>query len=467
MKLEPPFVNLLYLSNGYPPLQRAGTEVYTAAIASAFVRAGHQVEVVCSGEWDAGERAFNGVTREQHAGVALTRLNLNWAKGPDPNRYLYDNPETEAALDEYLEQSSPDLVHITSCYTLSASIIRSVRRRRLPLLITLTDFWFLCPRVTLLRSDGARCDGRTNAWECLRCLLARERVYRVPAKILPEAALGAPLTWVSRQPWLSRRRGLRGLALDMRQRKARLRTLLEEADGLISPSHFVAEVYRDNGVQRDIQVVPYGHDIGWAKDILPRPVTAPLTFGFIGRITPAKGLHVLIEALRHLSAELPLRVDVWGDPRQEADYVRTLPALDGGHPPLRFRGHFGRGQMAEVFNQIDVLVVPSVWYENSPLVVHEAFAAGKPVIASTLGGLTEAVTHRVSGLVFAPGDARALAAQIQEVTVHPELIGRLRQGIPPVKTIEEEVDALTQLYGAVGSRSCTSGFSLETPSRAR
>lgn len=444
-------MNLLYLSNGYPPLQCAGTEVYTAAIAATFARAGHRVEVVCSGDWDAGEQALNGVTREQHSGVALTRLNLNWTKGPDPNRFLYDNPETEAALDEYLEQSSPDLVHITSCYTLSASIIRSVRRHHLPLFITLTDFWFLCPRVTLLRSDGTQCDGRTTAWECLRCVLARERVYRWPARMLPEAPLGAALTWVSRQPWLSRRRGLRGLALDMRQRKATLRSLLEEADGLIAPSRFLAKVYRDNGVQRDIRVVPYGHDIGWAKDILPRQVTAPLTFGFMGRITPAKGVHVLIEALRHLSAELPLRVDVWGDPRQEADYVRTLPELDGGHPPLCFRGRFGREQMAEVFNQIDVLVVPSVWYENSPLVVHEAFAARKPVIASNLGGLTEAVTHRVNGLVFEPGNARALAACLRDLTVHPELISQLRDGILPVKTIQDEVEALTKLYQTTGA----------------
>jgi glycosyltransferase involved in cell wall biosynthesis len=441
-------VKLLYLSNGYPPLQCAGTEVYTAAIASAFARAGHQVEVVCSGQWDAGGQAFNGVTREQQSGVALIRLNLNWTKGQDPNRCLYDNPRTEAVLDQYLAQSSPDLVHVTSCYTLSASVIRAVKRHHLPLVITLTDFWFLCPRVTLLRSDGARCDGRTTAWECLRCSLAPERVYRWPARVLPVPALMAALTWASHRPWLNRRRGLRGLALDMRQRKATLRSLLEEADRLIAPSHFVAQVYRDNGVQRDIQVVPYGHDVGWAKGLLPRPVTAPLTFGYVGRITPAKGMHVLIEALRHLSTDLPLRVDVWGDVRQDAEYVRTLPHIDGSHPPVHFRGHFGREQMAEVFSQIDVLVVPSLWYENNPLVVQEAFAAGKPVIASNLGGLTEVVRHGVDGLIFEPGDARALAACLRDLSVHQELVGRLRDGILPVKTIQEEVEALSTMYRA-------------------
>lgn len=444
-------MKLLYLSNGYPPLQLAGTEVYTAALASAFAQAGHQVDVICTGEWNAGNQAFNGVTREQQSGVAVTRLNLNWTKGPDPNRCLYDNSETEAVLNQYLEQASPDLVHITSCYTLSASIIRAVKRHGLPLLITLTDFWFLCPRVTLLRSDGARCDGQTTAKECLRCLLAQARVYRWPARVLPEPALEAALTWVSGQPWLSRRRGVRGLALDMGQRKATLRSLLEDADRLIAPSHFAARVHRENGVQRDIQVVPYGHDISWAKYLRPRPATTPLTFGFIGRITPAKGLHVLIEAVRHLSADLPMQVDVWGDLGQEADYARTLSELDADHPPLRFRGHFRRDRLAEVFNQIDVLVVPSVWYENSPLVVHEAFAAGKPVIASNLGGLTEAVTHGVNGLVFEPGDARALAACLRDLAVHPESISRLRDGIAPVKTIQQEVDALLKLYQATAA----------------
>jgi glycosyltransferase involved in cell wall biosynthesis len=79
---------------------------------------------------------------------------------------------------------------------------------------------------------------------------------------------------------------------------------------------------------------------------------------------------------------------------------------------------------------------------------HEAFAARKPVIASNLGGLTEAVTHGVSGLVFEPGNARALAACLRDLSVHPEWISRLRDGIPPVKTIQEEVDALTKVYQA-------------------
>src|SRR5262249_25444034 len=152
--------------------------------------------------------------RQVSAGVTVIRLDLNWTRGPDPNRRLFDNPQTEAQLDELLVQIRPDVVHLTSCYTLSASVIRAVQARGCPLLITLTDFWFFCPQVTLLRSDGSLCDGQTTAWECLRCLLGNTRAYQLPAHLLPEPVVAAALTLASQTPFISRQPGLRGMALD-------------------------------------------------------------------------------------------------------------------------------------------------------------------------------------------------------------------------------------------------------------
>lgn len=446
-------MKLLYLANGYPPAQRAGTEVYTAGIASACARAGHDVDVVCTGDWATGPRAYNGITREQHGSVRVTRVHLNWAKGRDPNRSLYDNPRVEALLDDHLDQRlRPDVVHVTSCYTLSASVLRAVTRRRLPLVVTLTDFWFLCPRVTLLRSDLTLCSGATTAWECLDCLLQEGHGYRAAARMLP-AAVRAPLfTWASRRPWFTRQRGLRGLALDMRERKATLPTLLESADVLIAPSQVLAGVYRAVGIRRPIEVRPYGHDLRWTKAVRPRPAKGPLACGFIGQIKASKGVHVLTAALSRLRATVPLTVDVWGDVEQEPAYVRSLPALGPAHPALRFRGRFTRAHLADVFNQIDVLVVPSLWSENTPLVVAEAFAAGRPVVASGVAGLAEAVTHGVDGMLFERGNARALAACLRHLAARRDVVERLRAGIRRVTTVEEEAAGLTELYRALRHR---------------
>lgn len=89
---------------------------------------------------------------------------------------------------------------------------------------------------------------------------------------------------------------------------------------------------------------------------------------------------------------------------------------------------------------------PQLWFENAPLVIQEAFAAKTPVITTNLGGMAEAVIHEVNGLLFERGDANDLSQQMQRVVEDPELLACLWDGMPPVKTIEEEVTELETTY---------------------
>jgi len=442
-------MKILYLTNGYPPDHTAGTENYTAALAHAFAQAGHNVGVVCAGDWDTGSQPYNGRERAEHDGVTVDRLNLNWTRGPDPNGALFDNPATAAVVAEILAEYQPDLVHLTSCYTLSASVIRAVARSGRPLVVTLTDFWFLCPQVTLRRSDGALCDGHTTPEECLRCMLGPSWAYKRAAAALPEAVLAPALSWASRHPAVSRRRGLRGMALDMAARKATLLPLLEQAAATIAPSHILADLYQSNGLRRGARVIPYGHDLRWTADVRPRPSGAGLVFGYVGRLTEAKGVHVLVEAATQLDPAVRVEVHLYGDPEAEPDYTARLRALAGDSPRVQFKGKFGREALAGVYSQMDVLVVPSLWYENNPLVLQEAYAAGRPVIASDLGGMAEFTAHERSGLLFEPGNAAALAAAMQRLATDPDLLARLRASLPPVRSIAEEVQAISTVYAEV------------------
>jgi glycosyltransferase involved in cell wall biosynthesis len=117
-----------------------------------------------------------------------------------------------------------------------------------------------------------------------------------------------------------------------------------------------------------------------------------------------------------------------------------------GIDSISFCGRFDHDQLAQVLSGIDVLIVPSIWYENAPLVIQEAFAVKTPVIATNLGGMAEAVTHEVNGLLFEPGSVEDLSKQLRRVVEEKGLIEKLISGIPEVKPIDQEVLELEQIY---------------------
>jgi glycosyltransferase involved in cell wall biosynthesis len=113
---------------------------------------------------------------------------------------------------------------------------------------------------------------------------------------------------------------------------------------------------------------------------------------------------------------------------------------------VQFHGPFEPSQVDAVLSGLDLLVVPSVWYENMPITIHEAHRHGIPVVVTSLGGMAEAVEHGVDGLTFPRGDARALAQSLRSLALDAALYDRLARNRPHVATLEEVVDRLEELY---------------------
>jgi glycosyltransferase involved in cell wall biosynthesis len=103
-------------------------------------------------------------------------------------------------------------------------------------------------------------------------------------------------------------------------------------------------------------------------------------------------------------------------------------------------------RIGEALDWADYLVVPSVWWENSPVTIREAYHCGVPVIASRLGALPEKVVEGVTGLLFTPGDADALARVLRRTLEEPDLLPALRRGLPPTVTMETHGDVLEGIY---------------------
>jgi glycosyltransferase involved in cell wall biosynthesis len=137
------------------------------------------------------------------------------------------------------------------------------------------------------------------------------------------------------------------------------------------------------------------------------------------------------------------------------DYAGHLRRLAGGAQHVRFHGAYAPEDVPAILAQADVLVVPSTWYENSPLTLHEARIAGVPVVASAHGGLLELVEHEVDGLVFQPGSAAALRAALERLAGNRALLERLRASSRGVEDIRDHARGLEALYAKEGEHAGT------------
>src|SRR5262249_34232063 len=145
-----------------------------------------------------------------------------------------------------------------------------------------------------------------------------------------------------------------------------------------------------------------------------------LTIGFVGTLTWYKGVHVLLEAARELSPGR-FELKLFGNVNTFPDYTAILRKLAHGLP-VTFMGAFDNAEAAAVYADIDGLVVPSLWPENSPLVIHEAFMAGVPVVGARQGGIAELVLHGVNGLLYDAASVSGLAAALQTLIDEPNRV---------------------------------------------
>lgn len=437
---------ILLITHFYPPGHVGGTEVLTSSLARELAARGHQVQVICAEDWDKAPSHRIEATDEVVEDVHVRRLHFNWSKAPDVFCSLYNNPAVEAYLAAYLRDQRPDVVHITSCYALSASVIAAVSDAGVPMLLTATDFWFLCGRNTLLQPDGTLCSGPENAWKCARCNTANAKIYRWPRKVLPEQAVSRLLLEIGKYPFLTNQPGLRGMLGDWAGRRAFLAAMLDRVSQVVTASQFLHDLFVDYGADpRRLAVSSYGIDTTWARGYTVKKPAAALRIGFIGQMLPMKGPDLLLRAVRSLDRALPIQVDLYGDPEKIPAFGRQLRELAGDDPRIAFKGTFANSRMGEILTEIDVLAVPSTWYDF-PLVIPSALATNTPVLATNLPGMNELITDESNGLLFERGDWQGLAAQIRRLLDDPRLLGQLRARIAPVKTVAQMADEYLDRY---------------------
>lgn len=390
-------MKILYVLHQYFPRHVGGTEVYARGLVRRARRAGHQVEIISYHESSSAVEGDIVLHKTEYEGCAVKELHYNLSVNSNPARNEYLNLGLGRTFGALVEEFKPDLVHIMHAMKLSASVLDECHKRKIAFVLTLCDFWFICPNITLLDWQGQLCSGPDSDGKCLPCV---KKIHGPAAQ-----------NWNEEEATKA-----------TKERKVLLQTLALKAERIFALSEFQKRVFVENGypAQR-IEVLTHGlelADLDSAVSENPAPSkTENLRIGFVGHLVPQKGVHILLEAICQLQAT-PLECHIYGPLRHDA-YVRKLAALAIKHPGVRLFGELSTEKLGAVIDGFDVMVLPALWYENQPLVVKAAMHKGVPVIASNLGSLPEMLQGNENCWLVEPGNVQELSSLIQELAANP------------------------------------------------
>jgi len=443
-------MRIIQVVNGLPPESLGGTETYVAHLAQALACRGHEVKVFS--RIADPTRAEYSIDTGIRDGFTVARIN-NTFHHLDGFSQSYLNPVVAKRFGSFLDISAPEVVHFHHLMYLSTSCIQEATRRGIPVVMTLHDYWLICQRGRFLKPDLAQCSGQTDEG-CARCF-----VHLLSDRLAPTYRRLKPL--LSSQSWIRdalRRFHGRYVAVrppssqavqQVHQRMTHVREVCGEVSLFLAPSRFLRDQFLAFGIPAEkIVFTECGLPPLKFEETPRKPGTPPLVFGYIGVVDPVKGVHLLVEAFQPLTgAELR----IYGGEVDYAPYPdrrRFLTQLQSS-PYIRMMGRYDNHEVGRILAEVDVVVIPSIWYENAPLVIREAFLARKPVITAAFGGMQEWVQDGVNGLLFRPRDVADLRSKLAQFITDPDLVRRLSHNFPTVKSITEDACEMEERYLAL------------------
>ncbi|CEN34592.1 glycosyltransferase [Capnocytophaga cynodegmi] len=393
-------MHILKIIHGYPPNYNAGSEVYSQSICNELSKH-HKVSVFTRGE-NLYAPCFS--IREQKINENLTLYLINNPQGKDG----YRHKQMDDKFAELVKELNPDIAHVGHVNHLSTGLIDELNKVQIPIVYTLHDFWLMCPRGQFL----TRSIGRVNNFQVCekqddtKCATNCYRVYFSGKEDNENLDIENWTHWVH-------------------QRMEETKAIIDKVDLFIAPAHYLRDRFINDFEVPSHKIIylDYGFPTGYLLPTAKSKEKINYTFGYIGTHIPAKGVNLLIEAFKQLETEATLKI--FGRPNgQSTNALKELASTSKNK--IEFLGEYMNQDLTNlVFANVDCIVVPSIWGENSPLVIHEAQACKVPVITADFGGMREYVQHNVNGLLFKHRDVSSLAEQLKYAVANPEKMQRL------------------------------------------
>lgn len=411
---------------------------------------GDRVHIACGGKEHAGALHEPKWSRQDltFEGVPVTRIVRNTSRAALDDNYLRRDPGRYALWKELFEEIQPEVVFtVGRGPSLMGDVEQIARSGRVPVAATLIHPDQVCPKGSRLDAWGRGCMRGLDSQVCGACLVRSRGGLPGMYRVLSTMPAGFFASLLSQHRLTARLRTVLLLPRMVIGFLSHWEELRAAVSVFIAHSQAAVELLKANGVPatRIRLSLP-----GLEPRRLPAKVrrnAGPIRFGFVGRPCAEKGISTLVRAWQLVERKLEAELHVWGDPLMgELGAVESIKALAASDGRVRFHGPFTRELTDSVYDDIDVLVVPSEWFDNCPFVISEAFAAGVPVVGSDFGGIRSMIRHQVDGLLVPMSNVQAWAEALSHLATNRESVQTLTRGVRPPRDAGEHVRELRSVF---------------------
>lgn len=358
--------------------------------------------------------------------------NLIWSFG-NPAVHI-KNKTIERLFLDILKTVRPDVVHFHELESLTGSLLTLTRELRIPYVIDVHNYWYLCPQRDLMDMNGKVCTDWKDGIKCASCkVLPRSTkagwmfVGYIQPTILG-SLLNKTVSWryknrIKKELEENIKTDTRNIPV-YKERRNFFITELNKADAIIYPSKRSLKVYSTYGTGNHNGFILYPLNKNYLL-IKPKKIILthkyPITFGYLGSILPLKGLHILIEAFRILVKQVGDRCKLLIYGAGESVYIEGLKEKSK-NLNISFKGKYSPENINDILEKIDIAIVPSLCEDCSPVVLNELRLSRTPIIGSRIGGIEEVINHGIDGYLVNPGDAQELALYMTKIVENPQII---------------------------------------------
>jgi glycosyltransferase involved in cell wall biosynthesis len=478
-----------------------GVNVYSQAMAVAMAKKGHQVYSILAG----ASHNFAGGIYIKRAVDYKGIINYEIFNSPNiaPGFYNYhtpladvEEPQVEQIFKEFLQFLKPDVVHFNNIEGFSANCVTIACNTNAHVIYSLHNYHPVCNQINLLYKSKEICHDFKNGTRCLDCISPPPKELQIRNHKLRHHIFmfsHGDLVWnllkslqriikttkLSIKTILSifnirkERKKFINLPLEnhpklgefspkknninleqgrlYQQRRQKIITAINQTNCVLAVSSWVKKIYIDMGIdEKIIHVCHIGNKMA-EQQVKNKPIIKldePIKIIFLGVSDPIKGLYLILDALENLNNDILAKIDLYIYARGVYNYKGRLNSLNKRLANLSINDGYKFKELPQILNQMDIGIVPPIWWDNAPQVVFEMLAMQVPVIGAEIGGIPDFVKNGKNGLLFEPDNSVDLSKKIASIINDKSLIEYFRKNIKSMKTIAQHAIELENFYNS-------------------